>query len=127
MEPLPSVQPPPAATMPTAVTPAQTVLKALGIIVKTAARLWFSCASLIGSLFLIFILGTAFFFFTHSDQAQSDKVLSGAGPDKIAVIPLSGEIDEAASTSSLLSGPANTITPDLVQGYIDRASTDQYV
>ncbi len=94
---------------------------------KTLSKAWISCATILGSVFLLFILGIIFLLSGLGREDSNDNVLSGTGPEKIAVVRLSGIIDESASSSDLLSGPTSTITPDLVQDYIDRILSDKQV
>jgi len=91
---------------------------------KGASRVWITCASVLGSFFLLSILGIIFLLSGFGRGAASDNVISGSGPEKIALIKLSGVIDEASTPTNLLSGPTSTITPDLIQDYVDRLTAD---
>jgi protease-4 len=89
-------------------------------------KVWVGCTSLIGTIVLLSVFGI-FLAVTSVSKHSPDKVISGHGPEKIAVINLSGEIADGESGGSLLSGPTSTITPSLIDSYVSKIQEDQQI
>ncbi len=80
-------------------------------VLRFFGKVWVTFTAVIGSLFVIgvaFSILAAIVFFKHSSSelpatAPSQKVISQNGPDKIAVVNLSGQIMDSDAPSGLIS------------------------
>jgi protease-4 len=98
-------------------------------LVKLLRRLWIWTAYAIGSLVLgLLVLGIILGLLMGSNISPSDtgeEVLSGQGADKIAVIPLDGEI--VAQVASSPFGASAGVTLDALDHDLHRAENDSAV
>ncbi len=117
--------------------PKKSVFYKIGSVVRTVlgwlGRGWKAVSYSIGSLILFFLViglisgialpsGGQF-----GDNRVTEKVVEGEGPDKIAVVRLSGMILTEAAPISPLSGGVSDITPGRVGRFLDQAARDEDV
>jgi protease-4 len=106
------------------------VIKTVG---RWIGRGWKAVSYSIGSLVLFFLLlglvgGVALPGASQLGRGGvSEKVIEGEGPDKIALVRLSGLILTESSPISPLGGGVKEITPERVRRFLDQAARDEKV
>lgn len=91
------------------------------------AKFWVACTSVIGTMVVVSFIFLFFTLASFSKGSSTDKILSGRGPEKIAVINLNGEITDGEGGGGLFSAPSSTITPTLVEGYVEQIKADPLI
>lgn len=127
-----SVQLPPFSALPKkgSAAVAKKVVLTIG---KWLGRLWRGLSYSIGSMILFFVIlglvgGLALPTTPRlSGFGVNERVIEGEGPDKIALVRLSGLILTESTPVSPLGGGIKAITPDRVRRFLDRAGSDDNV